>query len=104
LVTMVALLTYSFSAPSVLQKEFEFEKETVQVQLQENFDDPQNNLLKSSTEALSVVFKLSSEYNFVSLENFYTKVVQVQFAQVAADKDGFKSDRKIYLHFLKLLI
>jgi hypothetical protein len=103
-VTMVALLVYSFSAPSVLQKEFEFEKETVKAQLQENFDDPENNLIRSGIEALNVVFKLSSDYNFVSFENFYTAVVQIHLAQIIADENRLRSSNKLYLQFASLLI
>jgi hypothetical protein len=103
-VTMVSLLGYSFASPSILQKDFEFEKESLKVQLQENFDDPENNLLRSSTEALNVVFKLSPDYDFVSFQSSYNTVVSVQFAQVTANENLLRSSSKLYLKLAKLLI
>jgi hypothetical protein len=101
---MVTLLCYSFSFPSILQKDFEFEKESVKVQLQENFDDPQNNLLRSSTEALSVTFKVSTDYDFVSFHSFYNTVVRVYFAQITANKNRIRCSNKLYLQLASLLI
>jgi outer membrane protein OmpA-like peptidoglycan-associated protein len=102
LITLIALLSFSFANPPVV--EANQKKNTQIVKLQEKVDVPDTNVLRSGTEMTTSNFKVSFDFNYFSSESFYSNVLQVHLNYLQSNKERFQSAFKIYLQFLKLLI
>ena len=102
LITLIALLSFSFANPPAIPKDNK--KDTQIVKLQEHVDVPDTNVLRSGTEVTTSAFKVSFDFNFISSESFYSNSLQVHLNHVLTEKERFKSSFKIYLQFLRLLI
>jgi len=102
LITLIALLSFSYAnPPAPLESD---KKDTQIVKLQEHVDVPDTNVLRSGTEVTTSSFKVSFDFNFVSSESSYSNSLQVHLDHVLTEKERFQSAFKIYLQFLRLLI
>jgi hypothetical protein len=102
LITLIALLSFSFANPPVQPESNK--RDTQIVKLQEHVDIPDTNVLRSGTEVTTSSFKVSFDFNFISSECFYSNSLQVHFDHILTEKERFQSAFKIYLQFLRLLI
>jgi hypothetical protein len=102
LVMLVTLLSFSFSSSSSAKAATT--KDSQIVKLQENIEIPETNVLRSGTEIVTAVFKISSDFNFSSSENFFSKSVQIHLAHFQVEEKRIHSSFKIYLQFLRILV